>query len=239
MAAKKAKAKAQSSAGNMKVFYTVLAIVAVVGVGGILYARSNSAGMATEPLELEQMGDAGTLLERAQGMDLGEPDAPVQILVFSDYMCPACGVWAGQIEPLLKQEFIETGKVRLTYYDFPLGGNHRYSFVASRAARCSGDQSRFWEFHDHLFGRQRDWSYSATVPTDQFLQIASDIGLDAAAFERCLRSDEHAEVVTANRLLGETLGVAATPTVFLNGRQVRDWNDYNAVKAAIQAAGGV
>lgn len=240
MAAKNRKQKAApAGADNMKMFYGALVIIAVVGIGAMLFARNQTAGMATEPIDLSEIEDAGTLLQRAQPVPLGEESAPVQILVFSDYMCPACGTWAGQIEPRLKAEFIDTGKVRLMYYDYPLGGAHRYSFAASRAARCSGDQGRFWEYHDRLFATQQSWSFSPDMPTSHFMQIAADVGIDTGAFESCLRSDQHAEVVTANRLLGDQLGVSGTPTVFLNGRQVREWSNYEAVRAAIQAAGGV
>lgn len=241
MAAKQTKGRkaAAGGSGNMKLFYGVLALIAVVGVGAILFARSRGSDMATEPVDMSQIGEADELLRQARGVKLGQDDAPVQIHVFSDYMCPACAHWTGQIETMLKPEFVETGKVQLTYYDFPLGGAHRYSFVASRAARCAGDQDRFWEYHDRLFATQQQWSFSASVPASHFLQIARELGLDMEQFESCLRSDQHAEVVTANRVLGETLGVGGTPTVFLNGRQLREWSDYGAVRAAVQAAGGV
>jgi protein-disulfide isomerase len=224
----------------MTPFYVVLALIAVIGVGAIVYAtRSGSdGGMATEPIDLRQLGDASALLERAEGVTVGPPDAPVQILVFSDYQCPGCAHWATQIEPMIKAEFVATGQVRLTYYDFPLGGNFKHSFVASRAARCAGDQGRFWEYHDRLMAQQPQWSYSQSTPTAYFLDLAGGIGIDQRQFESCLRSDAHAEVVTANRVLGETLGVTGTPTVFLNGRAVRDWQNYGSVRSAIQAAGG-
>jgi protein-disulfide isomerase len=224
----------------MTPFYAVLAIIAVVGIGAILYtARGGSAaGMATAPLDLREMGDASVLLERAQGVSAGEADAPVQILVFSDYQCPGCAHFATQIEPLIKAEFVATGKVRLTHYDFPLGGNFKHSFVASRASRCAADQGRFWEYHDRIMTQQQQWSYSQSTPTSYFIDVARGLGIDQGRFEGCLKSDAHAEVVTANRMLGETLGVTGTPTVFLNGRQLRNWQDYASVRAAIQEAGG-
>jgi protein-disulfide isomerase len=232
--------KAPAGANRMKPFYIALAVIALVGVAAIVYAaRSTGSAMATEPLDMRQVGDASTLLERAQGVSVGEENAPVQILVFSDYMCPACATWGTQVEPMLKAEFVATGRARLTYFDFPLGGNFRHSFVAARAARCSGDQGRFWEYHDRLLANQQSWSFSQSTPTNFFLDVARGLGLDMRTFESCLRSDAHAEVVTANRLLGETLGVGGTPTVFLNGRQLREWSDYGRVRAAIEAAGGV
>lgn len=232
MAKKKA---APAGANTTKIFYGILALVAVVGIGGILFARTRAAGMATEPLELSQVSDPNALLQQAQGVSLGEPEAPIQLLVFSDFMCPACRTWATSVEPQLKRDYIDTGKVRFTYYDFPLSPGHRFSFVAARAARCAGDQGKFWDYHDRLFASQSQWSYGASMPTDQFLQFGRDIGLDEGAFESCLRSDAHAEVVTANKMLGETLGVGGTPTVFVNGRQLSEWSNYARVKAQLDA----
>jgi protein-disulfide isomerase len=235
---KPAAARKAPAGGNMKAFWAIIAVVALLGAGAIAYAaRSSGGAMATEPLEISPE-DARALLDQARGVSLGEADAPAQMIVFSDYMCPACGHWAGQIEQLLKAEFVETGRLHYTYYDFPLAPGHRHSFVASRAARCAGDQGRFWEYHDRLLGQQDSWMYSSGTPTDQLLQIASAVGVDQGTFESCLRSDAHAEVVTANKLLGETLGVSGTPTVFLNGRQLREWNSYPAVRAAVEAAAG-
>lgn len=232
-----------AGASGMKPFYIALAVIAVVGVGAIVYAARGGGGggdMATQPVELSEIADGNQLLERAQGVAVGEATAPVQMLVFSDYQCPGCAHWATRIEPMLKAEFVSTGKVQLTYYDFPLGGNFRHSFVASRAARCAGDQGRFWEYHDHLMQQQQAWSFSANTPTSQFLQYAQELGLEARQFEGCLRSDAHAEAVTASRVLGETLGVGSTPTIFLNGRRLgnNEWQDYARVREAVQAAGG-
>ncbi|HEX6133250.1 MAG TPA: DsbA family protein [Longimicrobiales bacterium] len=238
MAAKKKNAPAK----NMKPFYIALAAVAAIGIAGILYSMNRGGGsMATEPLDMSQIADAESLLDRAQGISAGAENAPVQMIVFSDYQCPGCGHWAGQIEPLLKAEFVETGKVRYTYYDFPLVSIHQHAFLAARAGRCANDQGRFWEFHDRTFLGQAEWSFSGGAPVDQFTRYAGDAGLDVPAFTACLRSDRHAETVTANQLLGETLGVQGTPTVYINQRRLgdREWSDYNAVRAAIQAAGGV
>jgi protein-disulfide isomerase len=225
----------------MKPFYAVLAVIAVIGIGGIMYAvrGSGTSGMATEPVDLGQLDDASSLLERAQGVTVGDADAPVQVLVFSDYQCPGCAHFATQVEPMIKAEFVATGKVRMTFYDFPLGGNFKHSFVASRAARCAGDQGRFADYHSRIMAQQQQWSYSQSTPTSYFLEVARGLGLDQRQFEACLRSDAHAEVVTANRVLGETLGVTGTPTVFVNNRQLREWQDYGSVRAAIQEAGGV
>jgi protein-disulfide isomerase len=92
-----------------------------------------------------------------------------------------------------------------------------------------------------MFAGQNEWAFSQSAPVAQFTQYAADIGLDANAFTECLRSDRYADVVTANALLGEQLGVRGTPTVYVGQRRLsdREWGDYAAVRAAIESAGGV
>lgn len=235
-----AKKTAPRRGSRMKLFYSALVAIALIGVAAIVYATTRARGgsMATEPLQMSTITNASELTARAKGISLGAANAPVDIRVFSDFECPSCATWAGQIEPLLKAEFITPGKVRLTYYDFPLYPQHKSAFAAARAARCADDQGKFWEYHDRLFGTQRQWGYNKSIQVDHFIAIAREVGLDTRTFESCLQSDQHAELVTTNKMLGEVLRVSGTPTVFLNGRQLKDWSDYSAVRAAVHAAGG-
>lgn len=222
---------------NLKPFYVTLAILATAGIGWIVYSLAGGGQRAAlEAVELTGLEDPEALISAAKGETLGEPGARARVLVFSDFTCPGCKSWSTAIEPQLKQEFVEGGQVRLEYYDFPLGGSgqHRHSFVAARAARCAADQDRFWDYHDVLFARQSEWSFASSPPLDEFIEYAGQLGLDTNAFESCVNSERHADVVSANHLLGENLGVSGTPTVFIGNRSVRDWSDYNAVRAAVQ-----
>jgi protein-disulfide isomerase len=165
-------------------------------------------------------------------VSVGPDGAPVQVLVFSDYMCPYCADFARGVEQQLKAQYVEPGHVQFIYYDFPLGGNHVHSFIAARAARCAEDQGRFWEYHDVLLGRQSDWMYERAAPVARFLGYAREVGIDEDAFRGCVNSDRHAELVSANYMLGQRLGVNGTPTVFVNGRRVDrplSWPDVQAV----------
>lgn len=233
-------AKAKTSGGSgPKTFYWILGIVAVLGIGAIALAtmRGGSAGMATAPIELSDVPDAAALLERAQGIAVGQDDAPIKVLVFSDFQCPGCKHWALNVEQPLKADLVANGQVQLVYYDFPLAG-HPHSFVVSRASRCAGDQGKFWEYHDVAFANQEEWSYSQGTPTDLLIRYAGTIGLDGDQFRACLQSDQHAATVTANQMLGEQLGVRGTPTVFVNGRQLQSWQDYQGAKAEILGSTG-
>ncbi|MGH7443898.1 MAG: DsbA family protein [Longimicrobiales bacterium] len=223
----------KTGSSSPRTFYWIIGIVAVLGVGAIALAtmRGGSA-MVTEPLDLGEIADASTLLERAQGITVGADDAPIKLLVFSDFQCPACRVWALSVEKPLKAEFVESGQAQLVYFDYPLA-MHPHAFVVARAARCAADQDKFWEYHDLAFAQQDTWAFSAGTPGALLEEYAGTVGMDQAQFEQCLNSDAHAETVTANQMLGTQLGVRGTPTVFVNGRQLQNWQEYEAAKEEI------
>lgn len=226
-----------ATGSNLKPFYITLAVLAAGGIGWMVYSVAGGGQRAAlEAVELTGLEDPEALIAAAKGETLGESDAKARVLVFSDFTCPACKGWATGVEPRLKEEFVETGQARIEYYDFPLGGTgqHKHGFIAARAGRCAADQDRFWDYHDVLFARQSEWSYSSSPPLDQFVDYAAQIQMDEATFESCLESDRHADVVTANRMLGNNLGVNATPTVFIGNRSLPDWRDYEGARAAVQ-----
>jgi protein-disulfide isomerase len=210
-------------------FYYVLGGLALVGAIaiGLTVLRGRGGGAALEPVPLDGLNNQ-QLIERAQGIKLGPDNAPAKMLVFSDFMCPYCGSFASQIEPQLKNEYINKGKLQLVFYDFPLGGAHVHSFLAARAARCAGEQNKFWEYHDLLFGRLQQWGTAQTPPVDNLVDYAAEVGMDRGKFEGCVKSDKYQDVVSASRKLGDALGVNATPTLIVNGKRVRaeiglDW----------------
>ena len=204
----------------MKKLYTILVGVAVVGVAAVGYAMSAGSGStATEPVALEGLDDPQALVAMAQGMVKGEEQAPVTIVEFGDYQCPGCGQFASLVEPQITTEYVETGKARFVFFDFPLVNIHANSFLAARAVRCAADQDpdKGWDLHSTLYGRQGQWSASSK-PAAEFVAYAQELGLDTDAFRTCLDSDRHADVVTANLRLGEQLGVDRTPTVMVSER---------------------
>lgn len=214
--------KAAPKKSGLQPFYYVLGGLLLLGIIaiGVTVLRGGGGGAALEPVPLEGLNNQ-EIIARAQGIKLGPDNAPAKVLVFSDFMCPACQAFASQIEPMLKSEFIDAGKLQLVFYDFPLGGSHVHSFLAARAARCAGEQNKFWEYHNTLFGRLSNWGGSANAPLQEFEEYATEVGIDRGDFSQCLRSDKFQDVVSASRLLGDQLGVNATPTLILNGKRVR------------------
>lgn len=227
-----AKKAARAGTGS-KTFYWIIGGIAIVGIIAIAVATTRSRTSAvTEPVDLGEITDARELLQRAQGVAVGPDDAPITVLVFSDFQCPGCKHWALNVEQPLKADLVANGQARLVYYDFPLPG-HPHSFIVSRASRCAGDQDKFWEYHDVAFANQEAWSFSQSAPIGLLEEYAGVIGLDVPRFMECLESDAHAETVTANKMLGDQLGVRQTPTIFVNNRQLVEWSEYNAAKAEI------
>jgi len=226
---------------SLRGLYIGLAGVAVAGVAAIAWALSSGGGQTvTEPLDLSGLSGS-ELMAAAQPVAIGNANAPVEVRVFSDYTCPGCRSFSQLSKPAVMEQ-VEAGTARLLYYDFPLGGaGHPHSFISARASRCAVDQDRYWEYQDVLFARQDTWAYSSSAPVDELVGYAGEVGMDTGAFGQCLRSDAHAEVVSANRALAEQLGIASTPTVFVGSRSLggNSWADPAAVRAAIlrEAAG--
>lgn len=213
--------------GGNGAFYAVLAVIALGGIVAIGYALMGRGGeAATEPIELN-VTDARELYEQATPVRLGRDDAPVKVVEFADFQCPGCGYFSLRVRPRI-MPYVEDGTAQVVFYDYPLGGSHIHSFLAARAARCAGEQpapgaegeNAYWLLHDKIFQEQANWTAERDV-TDDFVGYAGEVGLDTSAFERCLRSDRYADVVTANRMVGEQLGVRSTPTVLVNNRRVQ------------------
>lgn len=218
MAQRQRKGTPPRESGGNTMFYIVLGVIALGGILAIAYALGGgSGGAATEMVEMDA-SDAQALYAQATPVRMGEEDAPVKIVEFADYQCPGCGAFALQVKPRI-MPYIENGDAQFIYYDFPLGGAHVHAFLAARAARCAGEQDAYWTYHDKLYQEQARWSGQQSV-VDEFVEYAGQVGLDIDTFESCLRSDRFAEAVTANRLLGEQLGVRSTPTILVNNRQI-------------------
>jgi protein-disulfide isomerase len=141
---------------------------------------------------------------------LGPDNAPVTIAEFGDFQCPYCGR-SEQTVKELRQEYGD--KIRIVYLDFPLSF-HEHAFPAALAARCAGEQHKFWEYHDALFANQ-------SKLTDQDLKdIAKQLKLDMKRFDACFANQKYAKEVRADMEQGSALGVDGTPGFFVNGRPV-------------------
>ena len=146
----------------------------------------------------------------------GPVEAPVQLIEYSVFQCPACRTAQSDVKALLK-DF--EGRVRFTYQHFPLEG-HPFARSAHQAAECAAEQNRFWNYHDLLYERQPDWSRGVPPPPESFMRYAQELGLDLDRFAKCLTDPQVAARIREERIAGEGLGVRSTPSFFLNGELV-------------------
>jgi protein-disulfide isomerase len=154
-----------------------------------------------------------TLPDTVGHATLGSSDAPVTIVEYTDLQCPYCARFSAQTLPALRKNYIDTGKVRLVSRDLPLGF-HQYAVPAAVAARCAGEQGKYWEFREQIFQRQKEL---AGEPYDA---IAATLGLDAGKFTRCRQDPARAKTAETDRAGANALGITGTPT-FLIGRSTR------------------
>jgi len=152
---------------------------------------------------------------------LGEEKSKIEIVVLGDYQCPVCGVFFKQVEPVLREEYIKTGKAKIVWRDFAFLGPE--SFWAAEAARCANDQGKFWQYHDTLFNQQGGENQGA-FNKENLKSFALDLGLNQQEFDLCLDSGKYTQAVKEDTDYGRLVGVTGTPTTFINGELVEGVN---------------
>jgi protein-disulfide isomerase len=211
----------------------VLAAVLLVGVLFAFNNNSNSGGTGGAVV-----GDSGGNLPPTGGKVeisadddavLGDKNAPVTIIEFSDYQCPFCQRFWSETLPLIKSEYIDTGKVKLVYRDFPLTQIHPAAMAAAQATECvreQGGDKAFWEMHDKIFENQQILSEAS------LRQWAGELGFN---IDSCLTSNKFRNEVQKDLAEGSAAGVGGTPAFFVNGRLISGAQPFGAFKQAIDA----
>jgi protein-disulfide isomerase len=147
----------------------------------------------------------------ATGQSRGPADAPIIIVEFGDYECPFCHHFEPTLESVIKQY---SHQVRFVFRNFPLTQIHPHAMHAAEAAVCAQQQGKFWPMHDAIYAD------SAPLSDSSLRALAKQVGLDSQKFEKCVRSEAPLEVIHADEQDGESLGVEATPTLFIDGRYI-------------------
>jgi protein-disulfide isomerase len=230
---KKSATVVTSSKTSRKPFYVGLALVAVLGVAGLSYATTQSAKSRIITL------DPSLPPVTSQGYVMGNPNAAVELIEFGDFECPACGSYAELAEADVRAKYVNTGKVRFRFIDFPLTG-HQNTLNASNAAACADEQGKFWEMHDLIYSTQYEWNGLATNNPDPFFKgLAKRItGLDAAKFDDCLDSRRMLPKVQTHLKLANDRGVRSTPTFVIGDKQylLRNGDQASQVAEWLEAA---
>jgi protein-disulfide isomerase len=221
--------------------------------------KTDIAGLKTEQQQiLNQIGEIKRLLAANAASRLGpQPLAPpsalatldesfrgdsgatVAIIEYADFECPYCGQYEHDIYPQISKDYIQTGKVKYFFRDLPLP-MHPHAMGAARAARCAGEQGKYWEMHDSLLAKQN------AIREADMPGRAQELGLDAAKFSECLSSDRYTDEIKASAVEAQKMGIGGTPTFFVgkvdprgevtNLKMIIGARPYDAFKSAIEGS---
>lgn len=166
-------------------------------------------------------------------MTMGEADAPVVMLAYSDFQCPFCGKFARDTEPTLVDKYVKDGTLRIEWRDFPYLGPE--STTAAQAGRAAAAQNSFWAFHDELYAHQLPPN-SGKLDEDYLAGIAEKLGLDVEQFRADLNSKATADAVAKDFAEGQAIGVTGTPAFVINRVPVFGAQPVKVFELAIEQA---
>lgn len=202
-------------------------LAAILIVPGII-ANSQPLGDIVNP--------APSSHPQANGTNMGNPNAPVKVEIYSDFQCPYCKDFADTYEERLITDLVSTGKVYLTYIPFKVIGPE--SDTAAEAALCAADQNKFWEMHDILFANQG--AENSGIYTERRVKAMAQLvqGLDINQLNSCLSSNKYTNQLAQNEVKGTQIGVDSTPSFTVNGKLLKNVqlaDVENEIRAAVPA----
>lgn len=210
----------------MKPYHIILGgigLVVVSAAGIILLATKGGSALRQSAALVDAVAD--------YDWASGPRTAPVTLVEYSDFQCPACGAYYPVLKELMKEY---DGRIRFVYRHFPLRAIHAHADFAARAAEAAGKQGKFWEMEALLFEHQRDWAESANAE-GLITEYAVSLGLDRGRFESDVNSREVSQKVEKDFQGGLASGVNATPTFFLNGKKLENPKSYDEFRNTITA----
>jgi protein-disulfide isomerase len=215
--------------GPPRAFWIALGLIAVIGLGVLAWSASQPKTRVTRL-------DPSLPALKAEGYVLGSPSAPVEVIEFADFECPACGQYTTVTEPDVRAKLVNTGKVRIRFMDFPLP-MHKNTWDASLAASCANDQGKFWEMHDVLFANQDRWGGEATSrPRPVISDLAKGLGLDMTKYGACMDNETHRPQIQATLAEAERRQINSTPSFVFNGTVVANALPYDQFRKYVDDA---
>lgn len=177
----------------------------------------------------EVLGEAD-LIEIEKSVNVkGNPNAKVTIVEFSEFQCPFCKRYFDETYNKIWEEY--GNKINYIFRDYPLPF-HPLAQITAEAARCAGDQGKYWDYHNLLFSRHGEWS-NQTDAVPLLTTFAVDLKLNEADFSACLSSGKYTQSVKDDLALGQRLGIGGTPSFFINGRLLVGAVPFESFKAII------
>lgn len=204
-------------------------------------ASSENGAASAEPAKTEDPAK----IENHAGADmvLGDPNAAVTVIEYASVTCPHCATFHEMHFPALKAKYIDTGKVKFVFREFPTAPA-QFSYIGSVLARCAADKGgtdAYFAVLGNLFRTQRTWIYGDD-PKAELLKIAGQVGMDEAGFDTCLKRQELIDLINANVKEGsEEYEITGTPAFIVDGEKatLKQLEDLDAaIDAALAKAAG-
>jgi protein-disulfide isomerase len=152
---------------------------------------------------------------------MGNSNAPISIIEFSDFQCPFCSRFHAQTFPLILKQYVETGKAKFVYRDFPIQVSHPNAMSAASASECAHEQNRYWEYHDILFENQGVWNkLEISSLILKLKEYAIQLNLNEDQFNSCLDSGKYIEEINNDLKDGRNYGITGTPTFFIGNDEI-------------------
>ena len=218
----------------------VIGVIVAVGIA-VFFAGAYTSNLNSDQISEEDLGDAIAKLELKMLQNqlpteqpklpmkisadndpvIGDPNAPITIIEFSDFQCPFCARFDSQTLPSILEEYIEQGKVKLVFRDFPIQSIHPNAVAAHVASECANEQGKFKNMHDMLFDNQNEWNKQETVNAlSLFSQYATEIQLEQETFDSCLTSGKYLQEIQKDIEDGRDYGVSGTPGFFIGNDEI-------------------
>jgi protein-disulfide isomerase len=213
----------------------MICVICPVGaVGVFLLSRSATSQPAVEPVPPPAPASSDPDTWR----QAGDANAKVVVEEFADYQCPYCAGFHSDGEPEFRAEYIQTGKVRFIFRNYPVldGGNSQTgeSHLAALGALCAGEQGKYWEYHDTLLENQSGEN-SGGFAAPHLLEFALNLGLSGSTFDQCVKTKRYESVVDDDYRLGQGRDLRGVPTFFINGKAVEGFDKSGFFDAIDQA----
>jgi protein-disulfide isomerase len=182
---------------------------------------------AAADVSIDELMKPGTLPD----LILGKADAPVTIVEYASLTCGHCAAFHNKVLPVLKEKYVETGKVRIIMREFPL---QNLAAGAAMLARCAGGGEKTIAFTTALFAKQEEWAFQQQNPLPELFKFAKQAGFTQESFDKCLTDQKLLDDITAVRArASDVFGVDATPTFFINGKRFTSAPTIEAFEKAI------
>ena len=218
-------------------------VAGILIAGSVIYSiGSKNISGQKQQADISAAANQSKTPEIGDDVILGDPNAPVTIFVFADYQCPFCGKLYKETEPLIRKNYIETGKANMVNKDLAFLGQE--SLRAAEASECAKEQGKYWAYHDALFDVETEEfatkgnnENTGNLNRETFSAIASSLQMNVNEFLSCLDSGKYEDEVKNDlNEAKDLLPRAVTPTVIINGEIIQGAQPYSVFAEAIDKA---